>query len=106
MRRTFPSPKAFPLSHLARRAFPLSHFDYNYTYSDENPTIKHLDKPQFGELQISIKNSRRYMNCAPHHPLARRAFPLSHLAARRYPSATFLTFSHFFDHILFFYILG
>ena len=25
MRRTFPSPKAFPLSHLARRAFPLSH---------------------------------------------------------------------------------
>ena len=27
-------------------------------------------------------------SCAPHHPLGRSPFPLSHLAVRRYPSAT------------------
>ena len=31
---------------------------------------------------------RRYIICAPHLPLGRSPFPLSHLAARRYPSAT------------------
>ena len=42
----------------------------------------------FCGFAADYKTRGALMNCAPLLPLGRRPFPLSHLAGRRYPSAT------------------
>ena len=43
----------------------------------------------FCGFAADYKKLRRYMNCAPHLPLDRRAFPLSHFARRALPLSHF-----------------
>ena len=80
----FPKPQPSRASEAAPDPQPLCPIHTNNPPANYSP--QQLVKPQFDEWGRIYKNSRRYMNCAPHLPLGRRPFPLRHFAVRRYPS--------------------